>query len=409
MENQILYHDEILTNSVMMATNQYNNYQLWLKRYNQHEKELGILIEKTKKMLTELNYNVLPILKTSSANQELIAIEKRAFDMIKRKDFASARNLLLGKEYLKYKKLYYSEVSSLTRNTKELSSTLLKKSRQYISYIEKFSLICAFILIIIWIYTIFSIKSWLNQTDYLLRKLRINKKNLKASIEGLKEKNDELKRFNFVIAHDLKESLRSIYSFSQLLERSVTNSDAKDYLARIQNSCFSIKKLTSDLLSYAKLNETKPYFVEVNLENIIHTICRESLNELITSKKAIIKYDNLPIINSDPIKLSQIFYNLITNGIIYNKSNQPTIKISCQIEDGYWIIAVEDNGIGINEEYYDKVFELFTRLNDKRFHNGTGLGLAICKKTIVKIEGKIWIDKSSDYGTTFKISLPYTK
>ena len=405
-QNQITYYDEVLTMSARLATNEHQDFKLYYDRYHEHEGKLGALIKGIVDVANKLDYRPEVILEIDLAYQELISMELRSFEFARNRNFRAARDLLSSDEYLHYKKLYSSSATKLMESTKESVYNLLERNKRHIFYIEIIVLISIFVLCATWIYVLINIRSWVQETGLSFEELNINRKRLEISMASLEESNQELERFNFFIAHDLKEPLRTIHSFSQLIEEEGANANIKDYLNRIQKSCLFIRQLIEDLLSYGLAKEAGVAISEIDLGVLMEEVCSESLDKLIKTKKASILYDNLPKIRTSPIKLKQVLSNIIANGLIYNLSTKPVLEIRANENEDNWTISIEDNGMGIKKEYQDKIFKLFVRLNNKSFNHGSGIGLAICKKITTQIHGELWIEKSNENGSIFKISIP---
>lgn len=226
---------------------------------------------------------------------------------------------------------------------------------------------------------------------------------------GLKRSNQALKEFANVASHDLQEPLRKIVHFTEKimqLSKNVVDDQCKDYLNRIQTSTERMNLFIDDLLSYSRVNtEAKP-FKPVNLNEIIKLVL-SGLEISIQSKLARVTIDELPVIEADSLQLYQLLLNLIANSLKFNKAQPPVIDITCQKgSDNFWEIRVKDNGIGINNEHNEKIFEPFFRAHGKSKYPGTGIGLAICKTLVERHGGTISADGEPGKGTTFFIRLP---
>jgi signal transduction histidine kinase/Tfp pilus assembly protein PilF len=232
---------------------------------------------------------------------------------------------------------------------------------------------------------------------------------LSISNDKLRKSNEELERFAYITSHDLKEPLRNISSFVQLLKRSVdfkTGSPQLEYMDFITKSTDQMHQLIQDVLKYARLSEQDNPDEEINLNLIVNDI-KDSLISKHLEKSVEININNkLPIIKSQSTNMHLLFKNLIENGIKYNESNQARININCQTETDKYIFSIKDNGIGIDEEYYPRIFEMFKRLHNRSVYEGTGLGLSISKKIVDSFGGKIWVDSKMGDGSTFYFSIP---
>jgi PAS domain S-box-containing protein len=226
--------------------------------------------------------------------------------------------------------------------------------------------------------------------------------------EELKRSNTELANFAHIASHDLREPLRMISSFLQLLERRYEDQldqDAKEFIGYAVDGAKRLNDMIIDLLKYSKLTNNEPVFSDVKLEKVLEDAL---INLLIPIKETdtIITYDPLPIVNGDDKLLTMLFQNLIGNGIKYHGSKQPKIHVSATKEDNQYIISVKDNGIGIKPEYLERIFTIFQRLHGPDEYSGTGIGLAISKKIIHKHHGEIGVESEFGKGTTFYFTLP---
>jgi light-regulated signal transduction histidine kinase (bacteriophytochrome) len=218
-----------------------------------------------------------------------------------------------------------------------------------------------------------------------------------------------LEDFANAAAHDLKEPLRSIASFSYLLEkdlRNVLDERSSEYFKYIKDATNRMQRLIMDLLTYAKIGvEDKP-FGPVDLNEIMETV-KSGLKTILEAERALINFRGLPTIIADKSMMRQLFQNLISNAVKFHKPDvAPVINVFAEEKPDGWKIAVNDNGIGIEEKFYEKVFVVFSRLHTRDKYEGTGIGLSLCKKIVDKHEGRIWIDSKLGEGTTFYITIP---
>lgn len=226
----------------------------------------------------------------------------------------------------------------------------------------------------------------------------------------LQESNKNLERFAHIASHDLKEPLRNITSFVQLLNKKIHKMGIKDedvaiYVGFIESGTRQMKTLIDDVLAFTTVNKDEIAPVPMDLSQLIEQV-KISLKKRIEESGAMISYSNLPTIHAVPALLFVVFKNLIENGIKYNQSSPPRIQISCTTESEYHLIAIKDNGIGIEYAYQEQVFEMFARLHNRDQYEGSGLGLAICQKAIQQLDGKLWVESDGVNGSTFLIRIP---
>ncbi|MGZ7096488.1 MAG: PAS domain S-box protein, partial [Methanobacterium sp.] len=243
----------------------------------------------------------------------------------------------------------------------------------------------------------------LNHTNVLLQdeleerkiaqeKLSESEKDLHNMIEELKRSNDELKQFAYITSHDLQEPLRTISSFTQLLERRYKDqmdSNADEFIEFIVNATKRMQDLIKDLLEYSRVTTRGNEFIPVNTEDILQKTI-SNLHAAISESEAEITYDELPEVMADHGQMGQLFQNLISNALKFkNPHIPPKIHISARkdAENNEYIFNVQDNGIGIEKEYFDRIFTIFQRLHTREEYSGTGIGLSIAKKIVERHGG----------------------
>ena len=229
----------------------------------------------------------------------------------------------------------------------------------------------------------------------------------KLAEKKLVDMNKELRQFASVASHDMKEPLRTISSFSTLLERRIPeNPETKEFLHFIKDASLRMTRLLEDLISYARTGQETDDKNYIDLNDVI-IIIKNNLYNLISGNKASIECDELPIIYGNQTHYLQLFQNLIGNGIKYHRDGvAPIVKIKCRKIYNGFEFSIEDNGIGMKEEYLKQIFDPFTRLHTREKFDGSGIGLAICKKITDHYRGKIWATSVVNAGTTFYIQLP---
>ncbi|NIJ54299.1 hybrid sensor histidine kinase/response regulator [Dyadobacter arcticus] len=255
--------------------------------------------------------------------------------------------------------------------------------------------------------------------EVLEMKVEIRTRELMAKNSELETTNHELQQFAWVVSHDLKEPLRKIQTFSHLIKDKYLsgNAEATSYLNRLINSSARMSRLISDLLDYSRLS-VKAFFQPTDL-NILITELLLDFDELIHEKNAVIDIDRLPIIDTIPSQIRQVFQNLLGNALKFSKPDvSPVISITYDLietkntdgvisPDGeYCRIAIEDNGIGFDEKFLDRIFIIFQRLNNPGNYEGTGIGLAIAKKIMDKHNGLISAHSAQNHGAKFILVLP---
>ncbi len=231
---------------------------------------------------------------------------------------------------------------------------------------------------------------------------------LKLKLEELAISNEELEQFAYVSSHDLQEPLRMITSYLQLLQkRYQDNLDdrADKYIHFAVDGASRMQNLINDLLEYSRVNRTVREPKTTNCKFILNQALA-GLKVVINENKATISHDTLPDIIVDSTQLVQVFQNLIFNGMKFHNEEAPQIHISAEKKANEWVFSVQDNGIGIDPQYSEKIFEVFKRLHTREKYPGTGIGLAICKKVVERHGGRIWVESELGKGSTFYFTLP---
>ncbi len=234
----------------------------------------------------------------------------------------------------------------------------------------------------------------------------------KILINELKRSNKELQQFAYVASHDLQEPLRTVTSFAQLIERRYKDkldSDADDFIEYIVDASKRMQILINDLLDYSRVTTKGKEFKPTDIEEIFKNVIT-NLHAAISANKAKITHDELPVVNADSGQLLQLFQNLIGNAIKFKKENEsPEIHISARKEENEYVFSVQDNGIGIEEEYLKRIFTIFQRLHTREEYGGTGIGLAVAKKIVERHGGCIWIESEYGKGSTFYFTISSQK
>jgi light-regulated signal transduction histidine kinase (bacteriophytochrome) len=228
------------------------------------------------------------------------------------------------------------------------------------------------------------------------------------SIE-LEKSNKELDDFTYIISHDLKEPLRSIDAFSGFVlddYKDKLDAEGKNYLERIRVNANRMQELIEDLLDISRIERMRNPFEEIETRELVNEV-KLRLEYAIKEKNLeLIVPDNLPKIFCDRVRLTEVFANLVSNAIKFNDKPKPVIEIGCSEKDGFYEFYVKDNGPGIEEQYFEKIFEIFQRLGHRETAEGTGAGLTIVKKIVQMHKGKVWVESKVGEGTTFYFTIP---
>ncbi len=228
------------------------------------------------------------------------------------------------------------------------------------------------------------------------------------TIRLLSNSNQELEQFAYIASHDLQEPIRMVMSFTQLLEKRYSNQldeDGKEFIYYAVDGARRMKELIDKLLEFSRVKTVQKRWKEIDLTRLIENII-DDFEMTLNNTKARIKYSDLPVIFSDESLVSRIFSNLISNSLKYRRDGIPEIKITSEENEIEWIFAIADNGIGIEEEYFEKIFLMFQRLHGKTEYPGMGMGLAICKRIVDTLGGRIWLESQPEQGTVFYFTIP---
>src|SRR5580658_543329 len=232
---------------------------------------------------------------------------------------------------------------------------------------------------------------------------------LVKTVGELKRSNDELQQFAYVASHDLQEPLRMVASYTQLLAKRYKgrlDSEADEFIAFAVDGCNRMQALIQDLLAYSRSGTNGKALREVSSEKALKDAL-SNLRATIQESGALVTYDSLPAITSDDTQLVQVFQNLVGNAIKYRSAEVPQVHVSATRNGGNeWIFSVRDNGLGIDPQYFERIFILFQRLHGRDEFEGTGIGLAICKKIVERLGGRIWVESQPEKGSTFYFALP---
>jgi PAS domain S-box-containing protein len=236
---------------------------------------------------------------------------------------------------------------------------------------------------------------------------------LKKYAEQLEDKNKELEQFAYIASHDLKEPLRKIIAFSDILMNKFHEGvKIEDYIKRLQQASSRMMALINNLLAFSKITNEKIDFQLTDLNSIIEHV-KEDIEQMIISKNVKLFIDPLPTCMVVPSQMHQLFQNLLINAIKFNDKKDPEIHITCEkidvknsIDSFDYKISVRDNGIGFGSFYKEKIFEIFHRIDGRVQSAGTGIGLAICKKIIENHNGSITAEAIEGEGAVFTILLP---
>jgi PAS domain S-box-containing protein len=236
-----------------------------------------------------------------------------------------------------------------------------------------------------------------------------SEEHLMKTVGELKRSNDELGQFAYIASHDLQEPLRMVASYTQLLAQRYKgrlDSDADEFIAYAVDGCNRMQGLIQDLLEYSRAGAIGKEPLKISSEKALKEALA-NLRATIEKSGAVVTHDVLPAITTDDTQLALVFQNLVGNAIKYQGPEAPLVHVSATKNCGKeWIFSVRDNGMGIDPQYFERIFVLFQRLHGRGEFAGTGIGLAICKKIVEGLGGRIWVESQPEKGSTFYFALP---
>jgi PAS domain S-box-containing protein len=236
-----------------------------------------------------------------------------------------------------------------------------------------------------------------------------SEEHLMKTVGELKRSNEELQQFAYVASHDLQEPLRMVASYTQLLAKRYKgrlDSDADEFIAYAVDGCNRMQGLIQDLLAYSRAGTNGKELLKISSEKTLKDALA-NLRATIEESGAVVTHDALPAITTDDAQLALVFQNLVGNAIKYHGPEVPHVHVSATKNGGKeWIFSVRDNGMGIDPQYFERIFILFQRLHGRTEFKGTGIGLAICKKILERLGGRIWVESQPEKGSTFHFALP---
>jgi PAS domain S-box-containing protein len=224
----------------------------------------------------------------------------------------------------------------------------------------------------------------------------------------LARSNADLEQFAYVASHDLQEPLRIVASYNQLLARRYRGQldrDADEFIAFSVDGITRMQRLISDLLAYSRVGSRPRELAPVDMERVLATAL-ENLGHAMADAGARVTHDPLPTIEGDDGQLVQLLQNLIGNAVKFHGPAAPAVHVSARAGEHEWVFAVADNGVGIEPQYFDRIFVIFQRLHARESYPGTGIGLALCKRIVERHGGRIWVDSTSGRGSIFCFTLP---
>jgi signal transduction histidine kinase len=240
------------------------------------------------------------------------------------------------------------------------------------------------------------------------RGLRVDVAEYQRVQAELRRSNEELEQFAYVASHDLQEPLRMVGSYTGLLKRRYQGKldrEADEFIAYAIDGVTRMQALINDLLTYSRAGRGNRPLEEIDAGQALGRAL-DNLQTAIADTHAVVSRGMMPRVAANTVQLTQLFQNLIGNALKFCKDRRPEIRIAAEPVGREWVFSVQDNGIGIDPQYRDRIFLIFQRLHKREEYPGTGIGLAICKKIVEQQGGQIWVESEPGKGSTFKFTLP---
>ncbi|MDD1719242.1 MAG: ATP-binding protein [Methanoregulaceae archaeon] len=252
-----------------------------------------------------------------------------------------------------------------------------------------------------------SSESLIHSIRYAKERNRIEQELVQIS-DNLRRSNKDLEQFAYVASHDLREPLRMVTSFAQLLKERYSgrlDSDADEFIGYIVEGSTRMDALIEDLLEYSRVSSRGNPFMPTDMNSVVSDVITD-LSVPIGESGAGIYPAALPTVSADRVQMARVFQNLLANAIKFRGANAPEIRIDATRDEDEWTFSVKDNGIGIDPAYSERIFEIFQRLHGRNEYPGTGIGLAVCRKIVERHGGRIWVEPAEKKGSTFYFTIP---
>lgn len=241
-----------------------------------------------------------------------------------------------------------------------------------------------------------------------ITEMKLVQQELAGYTAELKRSNEELENFAYVASHDMQEPLRMIASYIQLIQKGIESGktvELSEFMKYVTDGVTRMQLLISDLLQFSRVNSKGSPFVKVDVNDLLRVV-QTNISEKVKETNTLIKVERMPIVMADRTQLMRLFQNLLENAIKFRSPNrQPIVTVSVEESELFFTFSVADNGIGIENKFYNRIFVIFQRLHSREEYEGTGIGLAVCKKIVERHGGQINVESKVGEGSIFKFSI----
>lgn len=409
LSNDIVYLDEVLTMSARMAAA--TGEVRWEGRYRIFEPKLDAAIKDLVARVPEV-YENQDTAEVDAANAKLVEMENKAFELVRHQQREQAWELLNSSEY-EANKITYAE--DMERVTTFLAATIEENHQAFRRDTMRtvlFTAIATVILMAAWPIVLIKMRRSISQRYRAEEDLAASNLELEHTIEQLSRSNQELQDFAYVASHDLREPLRAISSFGQLLQESLQatlKADDKENLDFMVDGANRLTQMIEALLLYSNIHTTTCKFQIIDLNEVLEKLTHLDLATLLEETQGTVHIpESLPAIDGDPSQIHQLLQNLLANAFRFQTPGSvPHVVVRAVQTDGSMVrVEVHDNGIGIKQEYSRSIFTMFKRLHAREEYEGTGIGLSVCKKIVERHGGEIGVSSEPGKGSVFWFTMP---
>jgi signal transduction histidine kinase len=390
--------------------------------YGQYEEEIGDVDDAIYYYQNGLRIadSLGDVLNRIELNKRLALLSEKAGRFQAASGYHREASQLMEQEAERIKSLHREEIEGLNQFNLQETSLKLYKAEQKKVRIQMYSLIGGLALAILLLLSLFSRYRSRLKTQAILEArnkevqlanqlLEVRNQEVAEKNNQLEQSNKELTEFAYAASHDLKEPLRTIKSYLQLFlrrEGPTLKKESGEFIEYALDASIRLDYLLHSLLQYSRVGRVETAMTPVDLNEVMDTV-RMDLRKNIQDQQAEITFESLPVVRGYATELYQLFLNLVSNALKFARNNvPPVVTVSAKLTDDYLLLAVKDNGIGIETRFFERIFGMFHRLNAPGAYEGGGIGLATCKKIAEHHNGSIWVESQVGEGSTFFVQLP---